>query len=403
MRKAAGMRIKTPFLFVAMYFFAQTIVAQEGILDDLRPKFVGMTKSQTDSLLKEGIKKIFSNPDLYNDLFRNYVEKLKSSEDKRYTFIRDLNLNFKSFQSDTLPVSLGFDYNYSNTWVKNKVNESSTLLQSYSLVFKGNVAFKKRYNPNDFLEYSIAYDNSYLWGGQVAELDEETSIKMEELQDTILERRQRKDQSFLALYEDLAGYISVTDQFALGIKGKFAFESNQDFSKKQFAPGLLITGGAKGWNKNEALRYFNILDYPFALIRLITGTDKKFTVYGATFPSMLLGIDYVIPQDDTTRKRLSGELDAYSRLGFEIGFKTRVARIGREVLHFSSDFRWYKELKADQAIKDNNLDRSTFFVAAIESNSGLFVSYSTGRLPFDRRNDQVYALGFKYDLSNKND
>ena len=155
------MRIKVFILPIAIYCFAQSISAQEGILDDLKPKFVGLTKSQTDSLLKEGLNKIFSNPDLYNDLFRNHVEKLKSYGDKRYTFIRDLNLNFKSFQSDTLPVSLGFDYNYSNSWVKNKVTETSTLLQSYNLLFKGNVAFRKKYNPNDFLEFSIAFDNSH--------------------------------------------------------------------------------------------------------------------------------------------------------------------------------------------------------------------------------------------------
>jgi len=116
---------------------------------------------------------------------------------------------------------------------------------------------------------------------------------------------------------------------------------------------------------------------------------------------MLFGLDYVVPQDDTTREKLLGNLNAYSRLRFEIGFKTRVARIGKEVLHFSSDFRWYKEVKADQVIKDNKLDRSTFFVAAIESNSGLFVSYTTGKLPFDRRSDQVYSVGFKYNLGNK--
>ena len=397
------MRKKIIILFAIVMNFTNYTNAQENILDHLKTIFIGLSKNQSDSLLKEGVKSIFSNPDLYNDFFRKYVEKLKENDKGRYTFIRDLDLNFKSFQSDTLPVALGFNYNYSNSWVKNKVTEKSTLLQSYNLAFKGNVAFKKQFNPNDFLEYSLAFDNSFLWGGKVAELDEETSVKMEELQDTILARRERKDPSFLGLYDELAKFISVTDQFALGIKGKFSFESNQDFSKRQFVPGLLITAGAKGWNKNEALQYFNILDYPFALIRLLTGTDKKFTIYGATFPSMLFGLDYVLPQDDTTRKELLGTLDAYSRLRFEIGFKTRVARIGKEVLHFSSDFRWYKELNADQIIKDNRLDRSTFFVAAIESNSGLFVSYTTGKLPFDKRNDQVYSLGFKYDLGNKND
>ena len=123
-------------------------------MDHLKTIFIGLSKNQSDSLLKEGVKSIFSNPDLYNDFFRQYVEKLKANDKGRYTFIRDLDLNFKSFQADTLPVALGFNYNYSNSWVKNKVTEKSTLLQSYNLAFKGNVAFKKQFNqlPSDLLK-----------------------------------------------------------------------------------------------------------------------------------------------------------------------------------------------------------------------------------------------------------
>ena len=102
------------------------------------------------------------------------------------------------------------------------------------------------------------------------------------------------------------------------------------------APGLLMGFGAEGWNENGALRYLNILDYPFALIRMLTGTDTEFNVYGATFPSFLFGLDYVIPDKDSLRKNLIGNQDPFSRLRFEIGFKTRVARIGKEVIHFSS-------------------------------------------------------------------
>ena len=73
------------------------------------------------------------------------------------------------------------------------------------------------------------------------------------------------------------------------------------------------------------------------------------------------------------------------------------------MIHFSSNYRWYKELKPDEIIKLNKLDRFSFLVAALESTNGLFVSYTTGRLPFDRITDQVYALGFRYDLGNFKD
>ncbi|HEX7903635.1 MAG TPA: hypothetical protein VF487_07135 [Chitinophagaceae bacterium] len=369
-------------------------------LNDIFSRIPG--NENKDSLTKEAIREIFSTDVLDNDVVLKGLQHLLSDKSGAYNFMRDLNFKPKTFQTDSGGASLGFEYKYDNSWSKVKKTAKSLFIQDYSLSFNGNVAFKKKLNPNNFLESSFSYNGAFNWGGQPLDIDDATSDKIEELEDSILARRARKE-PYMDLYKKVNSFITVSDQFYLGIKGKFTFESNQDFSKTQFAPGILLGFGAKGWNKNEALRHLNILDYPFAFIRLLTGTDDEFTVYGATFPSFLFGLDYVVPEKDSIRKALTGNEDPYSRLRFEIAFKTRVARIGKDVFNFSSNFRWYKELNASDAIKSNNLASSRFFVAAIESATGLFVSYTTGKLPFDRKNDQVYALGFKYDLGNTKD
>lgn len=390
-------------LTILFFVISNGVFSQDNVKKQLVKIFEQVDpKANAESLGIEAVKEIFSKPDLLNDLFFKNLEVLEKKASSQYKFIRDLNLKPKSFQSDSFPVSLGFEYKYDNSWTKNKVREKSLFLQNYNLSFNGNVAFKKKNNSTNFLESTFSYEGAFMWGGQPVKIDDAASDKIQEIEDSIIERRQRKE-PYLDLYQQVNSMITVTDQFYLGIKGKFAFESNQDFSKRQFAPGILIGFGAKGWNKNEALRYLNILDYPFAAIRLLTGTDKEFNVYGATFPSFLFGLDYVIPGKDSVRKNLIGNKDPFSRLRFEIGFKTRVARIGKEVIHFSSNFRWYKEINASTAIKINKLDESTFFVASLESISGLFVSYTAGKLPFDRKKDQVYAIGFRYDLGNSKD
>lgn len=390
-------------LAILLFIVSNNVFAQENVKKQLVKIFQQIApNANAESLSMEAVKEIFSTPDLYKDLFTKSLSLLEKKPTTPYKFIRDLNIKPKSFQTDSSAVSLGFEYKYDNSWTKNKERKKSLFLQSYSLSFNGNVAFKKKQNPNNFLESSFSYEGAFMWGGQPLKIDDATSDKIEEIEDSIIERQLRKE-PYLDLYQKVNSLITVTDQFYLGIKGKFAFESNQDFSKRQFAPGILIGFGAKGWNKNEALRYLNILDYPFAAIRLLTGTDSEFNVYGATFPSFLFGLDYVIPDQDSVRENLIGNKNPFSRLRFEIGFKTRVARIGKEVIHFSSNFRWYKELNADNKIKINNLDKSTFFVASLESITGLFISYTTGKLPFDRKNDQVYALGFRYDLGNSRD
>ncbi|MBX9784404.1 MAG: hypothetical protein K2X48_14025 [Chitinophagaceae bacterium] len=355
--------------------------------------------SNIDSLTEAAVKNIYAVNIHDADLIFKNIQRLLSGSKGNYHFLRDLNIKPKTFQADSSAAALGFEYKYDNSWSKTKKTGNALFIQDYSLSLNGNVAFKRNLNPNNFLESGISYNGSFSWGGQPMEISEETSVLIETLEDSILERRKKK-LPYMDLYQKANSFITVSDQFYIGGKLKLAFESNQDFSKTQFAPGLLIGIGAKGWNEHEALRYFNILDYPFALIRLLTGTDDHFNVYGATFPSFLVGLDYVIPQKDSVRKLLTGTTNPFQRVRFEVAFKTRVARIGKELLNFSSSYRWYNEINAAQNIKNNNLASSVFFVAAIESNTGFFVSYTTGKLPFDRRKDQVYALGFKYDLGN---
>jgi len=394
---------KSIFILMAFNLSIINSSGQEGVKKQLVDIFSRLDiRSNADSLANEALREIFFKPDLLNDIFSKNLKLLERPAFAKYRFIRDLNIKFKSFQADTLPVSLGFEYKYDNSWIKNTNQKKSVFFQSYNLSFNGNVAFKKQHNPNDFLESSLLYDGSFMWGGQAKEIDDATSDLIERIEDSII-ARQRAGTPYLDLFRQVNNLINVSDQFYLGVKGKFAFESNQNFSKQQFVPGILIGVGAKGWDKNEALRYFNILDYPFALIRLITGTDTEFNVYGATFPSFLFGLDYVIPEKDKERQILTGNEDSYTRLRFEIGFKTRVARIGKEMIHFSSNYRWYKELNPDENIKLNKLDHFSFLVAALESTNGLFASYTTGKLPFDRITDQVYALGFRYDLGNFKD
>jgi hypothetical protein len=57
-------------------------------------------------------------------------------------------------------------------------------------------------------------------------------------------------------------------------------------------------------------------------------------------------------------------------------------------------YRHYQEIDASHAIRDANLDQQDYFVASVEMLGGVTVSYVTGRLPLDRKGDEVYELGF---------
>ena len=60
--------------------------------------------------------------------------------------------------------------------------------------------------------------------------------------------------------------------------------------------------------------------------------------------------------------------------------------------------RYYTEPSASAAIKQAKLDRHVLSTIRLGLANDLFVAYSVGSLPFDRKDDRVYSLGWSYKL-----
>ncbi len=359
-----------------------------------------MSPGQIDSIKKSAVNAIFSNPQLYNDAFALFANSLKSKPNTLYTFMRDMNIKFKTFQVDNQSPALGFQYQYNNSWTKNKLTPTKSIVQSYNINLSGNIAFKKAANPTNLMETGFIYNGTFIWGGIAKKNDTATAKRLIQISRLIAQNTIPNNPAVAKLYEEQNQLVKITNQYYLGLNVQANYENTQDFSKKQFVPGLLINAGAKAWDKTEALQYFNLPDYPFALLRLITGTDNEFRLSGASFPSALAGIDYVIPQQDSLRQAVTGGLDPFSRFRFEASFKTKAAQVFNKPIYFSCDFRWYRELFATSAELSAGLASQAYFLATLESNNGFFVSYSAGRLPFDKKDANVYGLGFHYNFGN---
>ncbi|RYU91632.1 hypothetical protein EWM62_06750 [Mucilaginibacter terrigena] len=353
--------------------------------------------------VKDQVLNKLTDPDLLNSTMAKYMAALKGKDTTAYNYVRDLNLKFKTFQAGNQPPGLGFSYQYDNSWTKNSIGNGHDFSQSFNLDLNGNIAFKKVYNPANFLESKFVYNGTFFWGGLAkkntkAQADQLRALKLER-SDAIASGDAGKRE---AIEAEAAKLTHITDQFYLGINGSTSFESNQDFSKTQFVPGIIINAGASSFQKNSTLSWLNLPDYPFALLRWITNTDDHFAVSGVAFPAALFGLDYVVPTNDSLRRAVTGKLDPFTRLRFEVSFKTQAAGVAGQVFWFSANYRWYHQLNAAQSIRTAGIDQSNYVVCALTSSSGLFVSYSYGKLPFDRKNEAVYGLGFKYDLGNWN-
>lgn len=364
-------------------------------INDLVTTLKASNKSEEE--ITNTLNGIIKNPGLYNTLWQNFFKQSYKSENKKFKFLNDLNISFKTFQSkDSSTTSLGFVYDFNFDYAKFIEKREHRISHTFGLSAKGNVAFNKDANPNNFLETKVNYSYANFYGGLVKQGDSAVFTKLNEVETKLAKIKDLKSAEAIALWEEFGDNLRLTNQYYYCFSPKFAFEANQDFSVTQLTPGATVDLGAKSWGKDNLLSKFNLLDYPFALLRLITGTDKSFSIYGSTLPTVQFGIDYVLPTKDTIREKLIGNLDPYPRFRFETSFRTFISRIHKENIFFNANYRFYKELNASSQIKNANLSPINYFVTSLQSTSGLYISYATGRLPFDAKDDQIYSLGFNY-------
>jgi len=364
-------------------------------INDLIKTLDASGKSKED--IANTVNGIINNPELYNTFWKNFIDQAFHQDSASGMFLKDLNVRFKTFETRDNPgTALGFTYDFNFNYARyRKVNENR-ISSSIGLSAKGNVAFKKSMNPVDFLETNLFYSYSHFIGGVVKKSNDSIFSDLNRIEDKLVSLKDMQSLAAIALWEEFGRKLELSDQYFYAFSPKFAFESNQDFSKTQFSPGIAIDLGVKAWNTDHTLSHLNIFDYPFALLRLITGTDKKFTPYGSTLPVLQIALDYVIPSNDTTRERLAGNLHPFPRFTFETGFRTFIRRIGKENIFFNANYRYFRELNAPAGIVRSNLDFQSYFIMTLQSSSGFYVSYAKGRLPFDKKTDETYSVGFSY-------
>jgi len=384
-------------IIIAVAFSLQ-VTAQQELGQSIEETAEAMSlKGLSEEAIKDFLNKNIDDPKLYNDAWDTFLNYLSSKDSTAWNLLKDLNVVFQTFQSTTSNASaLGFSYDFSYSYNKFFKTDKSRTSNSFNFKAKGNVSFNRDVNPNDFLDTSLDYAFTKFYGGVVKQTDTATFSKLNDIENKLALLSNPNGTEAQKLWEEYYSYLKYTDQYYISFSPELSLESNQNFTNKQFVYSGNLALGVKSWDKNSTLSSLNIFDYPFALIRWLTGTDSKFQPYGSTFPSFLAGINFVNPISDFNRQAITGNTDGYERLNLESSFRTFVAKVEGENIFFNANLRYYKELGASNAIKAADLDEFFYFVGALQSSSGFYVSYARGTLPFDVQSDEVYAVGFHY-------
>jgi len=356
-------------------------------------------KSAEDTL--DVVRSTLESPETQSRLLNEFID-----GDHGWQFLKDVNFKVKTFESDNGgEAALGFSYDYSKSMQSHDLRcsrKACTRALDLQLSANGNVAAEAELNPNNFLETQLSFAWFQSTGG-VTEVSDATRAQFKKLQKEFIDAEGDSEEEELAVrnIENLVRPL-LSDQFYWEIAGDAAFESDQEFEAKQWTYGVHTVFEVKGWNDASALAKFNVLDYPFAALRALTGYEtcadggsSCFKPRGTAWPSVLVGLDRISGAENAPRE-LAGETGDYDRLRLEASFRTPIARYGDDRLFISVNYRYYEELDAPASVQTADLDSFEFFTVVLGGEDGIYVSYTDGRLPLDLVDDQVFELGYQF-------
>ena len=285
--------------------------------------------------------------------------------------------------SGGLGVTYDLQYSLWDTGSLNSAGESGvdkkdgiTRFHKYHLEFhaNGTYAFDQDTPRKDFIKAKV--DGLYQW---------------------YREDKQFVDRSLCLSPDDItSGRCQVTlDSLFIDAGLTASYESDQRRENVNYTYGA--TARVSWWpDRDSAVLKFNPLDWPFRMIRKATGDDPR--PIRQSMPSLLLNLERISPDKDTLRQEvLDASSEDYDRLNIELGFSTAVGMFSEKRVNFSASLRYFRELDPPTAIEAADMDTHKAVFYSLEMDSGWRLTYATGKLPFDREEDQLWELGYQLD------
>jgi len=374
----------------------------------------GETLAENERLDAEAIearlKSLLDDPALLNSVLNGVL-----NHDSGWAFLRDVDFELVSFDAQDGETGLGVRYGFDKSfapadWSSTSKQSLVTTGMEYNFHASGNVAFEADLNPADFLDTSLSW-NWFRNSGGVAPVGDTLVVDgvsktreqwQAENRRALGEMARQTDPDQLATSEALRKLIDnlrpvLTTQCYVELGLDAALESNQRFTEKNYVVGAHLGLDVKAWNEDSRWAQFNLFDHPAALLRLLTGYDKSFRPRGSALPTLVLSCDHVSPEGDDPRAA-AGDGSDYWRGTVELAYRSPVARFEDTQILLGASWRRYDEFGASNAIEAADLDHYDRVVLTLAADNGLFVSYSSGKLPFDEQEEDVFELGLRVNL-----
>jgi hypothetical protein len=116
--------------------------------------------------------------------------------------------------------------------------------------------------------------------------------------------------------------------------------------------------------------------------------------YNNIKPSLRVAAETVDPNMQTPRA-IAGDNSSYTRLSGEFSLIVPLQKLASLPYYLTFNYQIYAEMGASDIVKTANLDAYQLKTYSLNTPTGIFVSYSSGRLPFGLENESTVELGFK--------
>lgn len=183
------------------------------------------------------------------------------------------------------------------------------------------------------------------------------------LKGLLAENSSKNPKDFLEARVSANYFRSASATFKVGVFVKS--ESDQKFNNRQLAYGLTATfANDDNFASNDIL-------------------------------ALHANLGQVDPSEDAAREAILGnDLDSYDRADLELLYIYNIGTANIDT--FEVNYRYFQEFGAKQSIEDADLDRFRLATYRLGFKNILYVAYSSGELPLNKKDNQIYEVGFSY-------
>jgi hypothetical protein len=289
-----------------------------------------------------------------------------------------IGLEFKALDSDQLGESvLALAFDVDKSFFRSEVDDSGDWNRQTSLSFEatGTLVNDSAANPRDFIQ--TRFNGWKTLTTNIPTQDDDFANRLSDLSVDAATAcagpgaatSQACSDAKAAPFAMLDQATSFLDSFRhYKLAASLGYEADQELDAEQSTFGIAAFGQFEKWGSSSGARRVT--------------------------PAIRLGLDKVDPDDETPRA-LAGDDSSYYRVSGELSLWVPVGNFQGQRFVLTASYRTYRELSPSDIVKNANLDTHSLRTLSLTTPTGLFISYSSGKLPFDQQSDDVVALGWQ--------